>query len=574
MALPLKDFAGSRLRGYLGGLAAGALLQSASSVSSRLVSFAHGGLLAASAATAVMLGADLGRTLLPQALAFPITPAAPVLLVLGGLGLYLPRRLGVHAWGWVFLGAGLVLSGFWLLAEGADILQFSPSFRATLREWNYRESDLTGPGRSWAFTSALLLSAAAAFLLRSSNLPVALAIVLGEAGLLAPASALPVVLGANLGPALSIAASTIWRRREARRLGLMSALFQLVGLTWFVVLCSISWRGAPFFLHLADWTTPGLLFHPSAEQVGHHIAMSHTLYNLLNGLLCLSLARPLLRLVERLVPRDPIRDDLKPYHLDPNLIEVPPLALLQATREVTYLTEMCRKVIAESFDALRYRDLKLADQTVRREESIESVHRDVCQYLLRVGENELSRRESSRLQVLQAATGNLVRIGEVGERLRDLTTRELDEGVELPEDSARDLNDIYDLVMGQFDNVLQLLEHYDGRSEESAVKVTERLAKFGSRMEQAWFEKLRAWEQDVSEPSPLLPAKTGDPGAPVRSEDRTGAGEPPPGGLAQNGHPHALSRALLFREALEALFLVAGHLSHIAETMRVLSPKR
>src|SRR6185503_4492505 len=187
-------------------------------------------------------------------------------------------------------------------------------------------------------------------------------------------------------------------------------------------------------------------------QVGHHVAMIHTIYNLLNGLLCFALAGPLLRLVEKLVPRDPVRDDVKPYHLDPSLIEVPPLALLQASREVTYLTELCRKAIAESFDAFRYRDLKLADQTVRREESIESVHRDVSQYLLRVGENELSRRESSRLQVLQAATGSLVRIGEMGERLRDLTTRELDEELDLPEDAARDLNDIYDLVMGQFDN--------------------------------------------------------------------------------------------------------------------------
>src|SRR5258706_7508956 len=111
--------------------------------------------------------------------------------------------------------------------------------------------------------------------------------------------------------------------------------------------------------------------------------------------------------------------------------------------------------VASSLDACRSRDRKPAEQGTRGEESIAGVHRDLSQYLLRVGENDLSRREASRLEILQAAVGNLVRIGAQSERLRDLTLREVEENWELPEDVGRDLNEMYDLVMAQFDNVLQ-----------------------------------------------------------------------------------------------------------------------
>ena len=57
--------------------------------------------MAAPHAFAVILGADFGRTLLPQILAFPIGPVSVVLLTFGMLALLLPRRVNVHAWGWV-----------------------------------------------------------------------------------------------------------------------------------------------------------------------------------------------------------------------------------------------------------------------------------------------------------------------------------------------------------------------------------------------------------------------------------------------------------------------------------------
>ncbi len=559
VTLPVTTLSRGQLRGFCGGLAAGAMFQSSTSVTSRLISFANGGLLTSAGAAGMVLGADVGRTLLPQILAFPIEPAAVPLLVVGAIGLFLPRRLGLTGWGWFLLGCGLVAYGHVILQDGVDVLRFSPSLREHFAGWNYldRGEAASSAASAWMFISALGAAAAAGVILRSSNLPVVLAVVLagsGEASLIPPSLALPIVLGANLGPSIVLAATGFRKRVEARRLAVSQFLFQIVGTAWFLVLSLATVDGQPLMLHLSDSLTPGFLFHPPPENLGHHIATVHTLYNLLNAAVCFALIRPLLKLTDRLAPRDAVRDDLKPYNLDPNLLEVPALALLQATREVTYLVELTRKAIAESLDAFRYKDLKLADQTSRREETADSVHRGLSQYLLKVGENDLSARESSRLQILQATTGNLVRVGEIGERLRDLTTRAIDENIELTEEVSRDFNEIYDLVMAQFDNVLQLIERPDGRTEENTVKVAERLAKFESRIEHNWAEKLRAAVSGTAGPA-ATPAAT-----------KTGSEKP----AEASPHPVGL---LIFREGMQRLFDVGAHLAHIAERMRVLGAR-
>ena len=144
------------------------------------------------------------------------------------------------------------------------------------------------------------------------------------------------------------------------------------------------------------------------------------------------------------------------------------------------------------------------------------------------------------MQGLQAAIGNLVRIGEEGERLRDLALIAVEEKIEVPEEILRDLTELYDLLISQFENILSLLESPDLRIEENAVKMGERLARSAARIEGNWVQRIR-------------------PGAGTGTEAATPMADVPDATLA------------ICREAYSHLALVARHLGHIAERMRVLS---
>lgn len=527
----------NHLLGFAGGVLSGAAYQSSSTATSYLVSFANGGLLSARGALGLVLGATFGATILPQLLSLHLEFLLVPFLASGLLCFILPRRIGVHPWGWVLLGAGLVLAGWSALESGTELLALSAKFQNDFLPAAVQHGTafhvLLG-----SFFVYLAIGLVVGSFLRTSNLLVVLVILFAVKEIIPPATGIPVIIGANLGSALAVLARSWFKLREARRVASLSLLFHLLTSIGVTVLALFPIGGSSLFLWAVEGATPGRLFHPLPESLGHHLAMAHTLYNLFGGVVFLAFPHLLLKLNDRLIPPRAVADDVKPYRLDENLIPVPSLALRQATQEVMYLTELCRKTVAEAFDSFRYADLKLADQVVRREEVISGIHRDLARYLILVAENQLSRRDSSVLEVLQTAAGNLARIGEAGEQLRDLTSRRQEEGVPGNEDADRDLGEVYDLAMAQFENILTLLQRTDARVEESAVKLVERLTKYRSRLEAQWRQRI---EQDSA----------------------TGAGS-----LAVQ------IQTLLYQEAFDVLFRVAAHLAHIAQRMRILSPER
>lgn len=536
--LPTGTLARNRFRGYFGGLVAGGIFESSSLVTSHLTSLANGGLLTAAGSLGLVLGANVGGTLLPQLLARDIGFLAAPLLAIGAVLFLLPRRIGLSPWGWIFVGTGLALTGWTLLHQATELTSLSDKFKTTFL---FGEVDYSEPFPSYAgpFLKYFLTGCAVAFLFRTSNLIVVLAIPLATTSILNVFTALPLILGANLGSAGMIFVLALRKRREARRLALSNLLIHLFGCAVAVSLSLVLLPGhsSSVLVWLLDSITPGQLASPLSTDAAQYLATAHTAFNFLAGVLYLFIPRALLATVDRLLPPRPDVDDVKPFHLDHNLIPVPALALRQATEETIYLTELCRKIVAESFDSFRYNDLKISEQVVRREEVITQIHREISQYLVEVSQNQLSRRDASQLEILETAASDLVRIGGLGERLRELTHRKLDEQVPSSPDTDEDMNEVYDLVMAQFTNILSLLGHRDTKTEENAVKMVERLTKISARMEAQWRQKI---EQAGTPESPLT----------------------------------LYLQTMIYQEAQSLLFRVAAHLGHIAHTMRILTPER
>jgi len=531
----------NRLLGYFGGVLSGAAFQSASTVSSYLTSFTNGGLLTARGALGLLLGASLGASLLPQALALDLDFLVAPLLGLGLLFLLFRRSSGLSHWAGVCLGAGLVIASWTILGDAMDLLALSDRFREEVLP---TQADLaTGYGAMLqSFGIYLLVAIVLGFLLRTSNLIVILSILLAEHGVILPVIAVPLIIGSNLGSGINSLLRASFKIREARRVGLLALIVNAVGAFVFVVLSLIPLDGSPLALWVVELATPGPLFHPLPENLDHHLAMLHTLLNLTGGLLVLVASPWILAWTEKLLPVSKSTEDVKPFRLDENLISVPSLALRQTTEEVVYITQLCQKSVAEAFDAFRYGNLDLAEQVVRRGEVIQTIHIETSRYLVLVSENQVSIRDASTIEALQCAVGMLSRIGEDAEMLREMTGRRVEDKIEGIDEIDRDLSDVYDLIMAQFDNVVNLLHRREGRGEDSAARTIERLAKFRSRFETQWRQRV---EHAASAPA-------------------TEAGE----------HSRVHVQAAVYQDTFNLLFQIAGHLAHIAERIRILAPQR
>jgi phosphate:Na+ symporter len=536
MYLPTGPWSQKRLQGYFGGVFSGAVFESSSLVSSYLVSFANGGLLTAAGGMALVLGANVGGTLLPQVLGLDLGILAVPFLA-AGIALFItPRRSSLVSKAWVFLGAGLVLAAWEILEHGAGLMAMSGQLKA---EAASGEVNCALPLTSYAarFFTYFSLAALVAFVFRTSNLVVVLTMLFALNGIVNVPTVVPLVLGANLGAAAMVFTLSVRKRREAKRLALMNLLVQLSGCLGASLLSFVFVQGNPAYLWLIDALVPGRALATQPENLAAHVAAAHTIFNFLSGGCFLLAPRWLLRPLDKLMPAQPADDQVKPYLLDRNLITVPALALRQATEEVIYMTEVCRKTVAEAFDSFRYEDLDLSEQVVRRGEVLSTIHREASQYLVEVAENQLSRLDATQLEILQTTVGSLERIGGLGERLRDMAGRKIEEQLKSAEEVDRELNEVYDLVTAQFGNILSLLRQRDTKTEENTVKTVERIAKFSSRVEAQWRQRI---EQGGAQMSPVA----------------------------------VHLQTLIYQEAFGILFRIAAQLAHVAERMRILRPER
>jgi phosphate:Na+ symporter len=194
----------NRFLALLAGIGVTALLQSSTATGLLMTSFAARGLVDLVPALAVMLGANVGTTLIVQALSFDISAVAPVLFLGGLLAFKLGGRTMTRDLGRVAIGLGLMLLSLHILLDTLEPAENAPNVRALL-------SAVTGEP-----ILCVLMAAALTWAAHSSAAVVLLVMSLAYSHFVTPAAALALVLGANLGSAINpLQAAVLPARRVA-----------------------------------------------------------------------------------------------------------------------------------------------------------------------------------------------------------------------------------------------------------------------------------------------------------------------------------------------------------------------
>lgn len=181
----------NRMAAFAAGFGLTALLQSSTAAGLMATSFVSEGVVALVPALAIMLGANVGTTLIVQVLSFNISAAAPVLFVLGLVAFRSGGRSRLKDMGRVAIGLGLMLLALHILLDTLAPAESAPSVRALLRM-------MTGDP-----ILCVLIAAALTWAAHSSVAIVLLIMSLAFSHFVTPAAALALVLGANLGSAIN-----------------------------------------------------------------------------------------------------------------------------------------------------------------------------------------------------------------------------------------------------------------------------------------------------------------------------------------------------------------------------------
>jgi phosphate:Na+ symporter len=407
----------NRLLALLAGVAVTALLQSSTATGLLMTSFAARGLVDLIPGLAVMLGANIGTTLIVQVLSFDISQVAPVFFLVGLLAFNFGGRTRYRDLGRVAIGLGLMLLSLHILLDTLAPAENAPAVRILL-------SQLTGQPFLCVIIAAALTWAA-----HSSAAVVLLVMSLAYSHFVMPATALALVLGANLGSAINPLLEGSSADPASRRLPLGNLLNRLVGVGLTL----------PFLQPIADLLAR---LDPNAARM---TANFHTAFNVVLALIFVFFLDGIAALLKRLLPDSPKRvDAAAPLYLDEAAIQVPSVALACAARETLHMGDVVEDMLRKAMTALMTNDRKIAAEVSRMDNVVDRLDEAIKLYVTKITRESLEDDDGRRATEIIAFAINLEHIGDIIDRnLIELANKKIKHQYEFSKDGAAELDAFY-----------------------------------------------------------------------------------------------------------------------------------
>ncbi len=474
MSEGMQKVAGSRLRKILHfltsnrfmgvgiGFLVTALIQSSSATTVMVVGFVNAELLNVTQAIGVILGANIGTTVTGWIVTLKVVSYS---LPLIGTGV-LVRFVGPNDT-WKYLGE--VVFGFGMLFLGMSIM--SNGF-APLRDYpGFIEMFMRVSGETYgSVLFGVLIGTVTTLVVQSSSATTGITIALAAQGMLTFQGAIALVLGINIGTTITAILAAIGTNHNAKRAALAHTLFNVLG----VVLTLMVFYP---FCHFADAVIPGdpdFLVRTAADAeaydtvigtkpfIGRHIALAHTLFNVVYVLMFLPFTGFLATLVKRIIPEPKTSQKVSPLqfvHINYSLIRTPAIGLIESEKELLAMAQRVRKNSVRIHDIMvEKRDIDSAkDKIEASEQMIDDYRKMITEYLLTLSQQTLSHEEAVKVGNYMTCAHNLEKYADYVFNSARTYTKMKESDIELSEPARVTIRQLADEIEAFYELSMDLL---------------------------------------------------------------------------------------------------------------------
>ncbi|MBQ9166201.1 MAG: Na/Pi cotransporter family protein [Oscillospiraceae bacterium] len=449
----LESLTSSPIKGFLVGLAVTAVIQSSSATTVMVVGFVNSGIMTLRQAIGIIMGANVGTTATAWILSLGGIEGSNIFLqllkpssftpILGLIGVILyvflkdPKRKDI---GMILLGFTVLMAGMDTMSAAVEGLKDVPEFTNLLLMFN---NPILG-----VLAGALLTAA-----IQSSSASVGILQALSVTGAVTFGSAIPIIMGQNIGTTVTALISSVGTNRNARRAALVHMYFNIVG----TVICLTG-----FTLLNAVFQFPWI-----NDPVGRaQIATVHTIFNVT----CTAIMLPLSGLLEKLayltVPSE--KTEQKISLLDERLMVTPSVALEQAKRVSVEMAERTKEAYVKAMGLLTAWSDADADFVRQVEDEVDEFEDTLGSYLVKLSGKNLSADDGVELNLLLHTFSDVERISDHAKSIL-ISAKNLHENERLfSADAQQELSVVSSAVV----EVLDLaIEAFDKMNLEAAVRV-------------------------------------------------------------------------------------------------------
>jgi phosphate:Na+ symporter len=380
----------NRWAALISGLGVTALVQSSTATALIVSSFVGQGLVTLPLALAVMLGADIGTSLMTVVFSFDLSWLSPLFIFVGVVFYVARQSTMVGRVGRILIGLGLMLLALRLVAQSTAIMTQSPVVKGLLGSIS---SDLLLEITVGAFLSVISYSSLAIVLLTAT---------MAASGLVPLESAMGLVLGANLGSGLLAVITTARAAVEVRQVPVGNLVFKAIGVLLFAPM-------GPIWLRYV---------RPYVNDPATVVVLFHLCFNVAVSIVFLGLTQVIARWVETWLPKpEKSLVNGRPHHLDPSALATPSLAISCAAREALHQADVVETMLVGLLKVIRNNDLKLAEDLRRLDDQVDELYSAIKYYLTKISREALGEEESRRWTDIISFTINMEQVGDIIERV-------------------------------------------------------------------------------------------------------------------------------------------------------------
>ena len=458
----LGSITSNRVKGVLTGFGITSIVQSSSVTTVMTVSFVNAGLMTLVQSAGVMMGANIGTTItgwLINIFGFKVSVGsyALIFIAIGAPFMFFGKQK-IKAWSSAIIGFSLLFMGLGFLKDSVPDLGTD----SALVQFFVDYKDIP-------ILSTLLfvfLGTLVTIIVQSSSAAMALTMTLVAGGIIPFEVASAMILGENIGTTITAELASTIGNVHAKRSARIHSLFNIIGVTWAVLLFPFIIDGIDAFM-VATGGPDASPFNNPSEQANTGLAIFHTTFNLLNVLILIWFVPNLVRVAERTVKSKGAQDE--EFHLDyigSGYMSTPDLSLLEAKKEIAKFggltSRMSKFARSLLFEKTQKKQKKLHEKIAKYEEITDRVEVEVANYLNKISEGELSEETASRIRGMNSIVNDLERIGDIYFQISKTLERKSEEKIWFTPEQRNNLADMFDLVDKAFEEMILNLNKNSG----------------------------------------------------------------------------------------------------------------
>lgn len=448
----LGQLTSSKLKGFLLGLGVTAIIQSSSATTVMVVGFVNSGTMLLSQAVGVIIGANVGTAVTAwltalngieggsDATAFLsyLKPDAwmPILALIGICLIMFAKKTKHTDMGTILMGFAVLMVGMSLMSDSVSGLKESPEFAKILLLFN---NPILG----------VLVGAVFTAIVQSSSASVGVLQALTVTGAISYGTAMPIVLGQNIGTCITAMISSVSANKNGKRAAAVHLYFNVIGVVlwlalYYIIGFALRETGVVDIFTWANKTTTNMW----------DIAIIHSVFKIVSVVLLWPLTKFLEKLAYLTIKGDDKKRDKFTAKLDERLLDTPSVALENAKIVLMQMSSLATGSLKKSLSLLDNFDQKKADEIAKEEKLVDVYEDELGSYLVKLSSRPITEHEGADVTKYLHMIGDFERISDHAVNIMESVLEMKDKGVVFSDYAKDELG----IMLSALDEILTITD--------------------------------------------------------------------------------------------------------------------